>query len=443
MSLLARFPFPLDASAAQLPLLYALVGMAMFAAAFLPRLLWRLPLSMPIVLVAFGYTVFALPLGLPRPDPQVQGYATEKLCEAVVIVSLMGAGLKIDRPFQWRAWRGTWRLLGITMPLTIAATALAGWGLSGLAPAAALLLGAVIAPTDPVLATEIQVGPPQRGSHDVEVHGNNAPAEKEEDEFRFILTSEAGLNDGMAFPFVHAALALAISAARGDWVVDWALGDVAYRLVVGGLSGALLGSILGRLILAIPARSRTAIAMVGPGALAATLMIYGVTESLAGYGFLAVFVGALAIRDQRREHRFHEALHSFSEMAERVLTAVVLFAFGGAIAGGLLAPLDASLVITAILTVVLIRPLAGMIGLAGFNEASGRERWAISFFGVRGIGSLYYLAYALGRQEFVDAERLWAFTALVVLISILLHGILATPIVRRLDRRRSEGPSAG
>ena len=82
----------------------------MFAAAFLPRLLGRLPLSMPMFLVAFGYAVFALPLGLPRVDPLADGHATEKLCEAVVVVSLMGAGLKIDRPFQWRGWRGTRRL---------------------------------------------------------------------------------------------------------------------------------------------------------------------------------------------------------------------------------------------------------------------------------------------------------------------------------------------
>ena len=120
---------------------------------------------------------------------------TERITEFVLIISLMGAGLKLDRPVGWQRWAVTWRLLGISMPLTIAAIAALGWGLLGLGLASAILLGAALAPTDPVLASDIQVGPPNT---------------EEEDEVRFALTSEAGLNDGLSFPFVNLAIAIAV-----------------------------------------------------------------------------------------------------------------------------------------------------------------------------------------------------------------------------------------
>lgn len=418
----------------QSDLLFVFLGISMFAAAFLPRLLWRLPVSMPMAVLAFGFTVFSLPFGLHTLDLLKSGAATEKLAEAVVVISLMGAGLKIDRPFGWSRWQGTWRLLGITMPLSIAAAAWAGWWIAGLAPAAALLVGAAIAPTDPVLASEIQVGPPRRGSRNAEVAKEGDQDNAEEDEFRFVLTSEAGLNDGMAFPFVYAALSLAVNGTLAGWTSHWFAFDFTYRIIGGLLCGLILGKLLGRIILAIPMRNHAATAMVGPGALAATLIIYGATEYIDAYGFLAVFVGAVAIRSERRDHDYHESLHSFSEMAERVLTATVLLALGGALAGGLLAPLNWKLSLVAVLTVLVIRPMSGMAGMIGFTEATWRERIAISFFGVRGIGSIYYMAFALDRHVFPEASRLWAFVGLVVVISIVVHGMLAAPVTRLLDR---------
>jgi NhaP-type Na+/H+ or K+/H+ antiporter len=136
------------------------LGFAVLAATVLPHLFSDKPLSLPMVLLAFGFVVFALPLGLEPPDPLEQGESTERLTELGVIIALMGAGLKLDRPPGWRAWRSTWLLLAITMPLTIAAAAVLGWWVAGFVPATAMLLGAVIAPTDPVLATEVQVGSP-------------------------------------------------------------------------------------------------------------------------------------------------------------------------------------------------------------------------------------------------------------------------------------------
>lgn len=183
------------------------LGVIILFTAWLPMVLHRLPLSLPIVCIFFGVLLAWSPFSpLPGYNPLESRYLTERLTELVIIVALMGAGLKIDRPLGWRRWMVTWRLLGIAMPLTIIAIALLGWRLLGLGIASALLLGASLAPTDPVLASDVQVGPPQSG---------------EEDEVRFALTSEAGLNDGLSFPFVYLAIALAASQGSGKpWLFD-------------------------------------------------------------------------------------------------------------------------------------------------------------------------------------------------------------------------------
>ena len=413
------------------------LGICMIASAVLPRFLWRRMLSAPIILLLAGYAAFALPLGLHLPDPIRHGVITERLTEVLVIISLMGAGLKIDRPIGWRSWQGTWRLLGITMLLSIFLASFVGWWVMGFAPATALLLGALIAPTDPVLASEIQVGSPQRGSEDAEVAAGEGGGNTEEDEFRFTLTSEAGLNDGFAFPFTHAAIAMALAGLQFDqWLGGWLLVHVFYKTAAGIAVGYLLGRLLAWFILSIPGKTETAKAMVGPSALAATLIIYGVTEYLGGYGFIAVFIGALTIRSNRRGHEYHRSLHRFTEMTERLLTAVFLVAFGGAIAGGLLQPLTWPLVASAAMIVFLVRPLAGIAGMVGFSAASWRERFAISFFGIRGVGSFYYLAYALNEADFPRSRELWALTGWIVVMSIFIHGISATPVSRSLDDSR-------
>ncbi len=184
-------------------LLLAVVGAVTLAATALPLLLAGRPLSFPLAYVGLGLVLFSLPIDLPRADPIAQRAFLERISELAVIVALMGAGLKLDRPFGWSSWRPTWRLLGIALPVTIVATGLLGWWFLGLAPATAMLLGAAVSPTDPVLASDVQVGP---------------PGESDEDDVRFTLTSEAGLNDGLAFPFTNAAIAAAGAGGLGDWV---------------------------------------------------------------------------------------------------------------------------------------------------------------------------------------------------------------------------------
>ena len=409
-------------------LVFAVVGVGALLAALLPRLLeGRRPVSLPIVFLVLG-VVLGLAPGLPRLDPLRESGFVEHLTEVTVIIALMGAGLGLDRPPGWRRWSSTWRLLGITMPLTIAAVALLGGSLLGLAPAAALLLGAALAPTDPVLAGEVQVGEPATEEFD--------DLDRAEDEVRFGLTSEAGLNDALAFPFVYAAIAMAEHGTdpRG-WIGGWLAFEVVYKLAAGVLAGYAVGWALGRLFFSSRRRVlRLSEHSEGFVALAATFLAYGLTEVVQGYGFLAVFVAAVTIRGSERFHGYHVVLHGFIEQVERLLTVLVLLLLGAAAAGGMLAVVGWREIVLVVLVLLVVRPVTGMVGLAG-GCGSRSERAAMSFFGVRGIGSVYYVAYALGAASFGGADRVFAVVGLVVIGSVLLHGTTAGPVMARLDGR--------
>ena len=220
-------------------LLLATFGGIILLTAWLPMFLKRLPISLPMVCILIGMMLGWLPISpLKGINPLEDRLLTERLTEFVVIVALMGAGLKLDRPLSWRGWEPSWRLLFLAMPLTIAGIALLGWGVLDLTVSSALLLGAALAPTDPVLASDVQVGPPQSG---------------EEGEVRFALTSEAGLNDGAAFPFVYLAIALAVAGeAHPGLFLEWFAIDVLWRIGAGLAIGWLGGKVMGYLTFHLP-----------------------------------------------------------------------------------------------------------------------------------------------------------------------------------------------
>jgi NhaP-type Na+/H+ or K+/H+ antiporter len=408
------------------PYILLLVGFGclVLLTAWLPMVLTRAPLSLPIVCVAIGAGVFALPgMQTAAPHPRDHLAIVERFSEMVVIISLMGAGLKLDRRIGWRRWILTWRLLGIAMPLTIIGLALLGHGLLGLSLASALLLASVLAPTDPVLASDIQVGPPNSG---------------EDGDTRFALTSEAGLNDALAFPFVHAAIALSLASASGEpWLLRWFAVDVVWKLAAGLVVGIAAGYALGYLVFHLPNRARLSRTGDGFVALGITCIAYGAAELVHGYGFLSVFVAALVLRMQERDHGYHTQLHDFAEELERLLMMALLVAFGGALAtGGLLQALGWDGVAFGILALFVVRPLSGWIGLSGAVLPADKKA-VISIYGIRGVGSVYYLAYAAGHGVFPDADPIWSVVAFIVLVSIVLHGATASPVMAWIDRRRA------
>ncbi len=409
-------------------IIFAAAGLAVFVAAILPKLLRNAPFSMPMVFLAAGFVAFWLLGDLPDPDPVLHADFTMHLTEVCVIISLMGAGLALDRPVGRRRWATTWRMLGIAMPLCMLGLTLLGLWVLGLGLAAALLVAAVLAPTDPVLASEVQVGEPADEDEETD----------KEDEVRFGLTSEAGLNDGLAFPFVYLAIAMSVvGTSPSDWFPEWFAVDVLWRIGMGVLLGFGTGKILARLFFSARHDSmRLSNHSEGFVALAATFLAYGVTEMIEGYGFIAVFVCAVTIRAAEHTHGYHKVLHSYVEQLERLMTVVILVLLGGAIARGLLAGIGWTEVAVALAFLVLVRPLSGWLALAR-GKTGPRERIAISFFGIRGIGSLYYLAYALGKGQFgAQADYLWSVVGLVVAASVVLHGATTAPVMQRLDRLR-------
>lgn len=325
-----------------------------------------------------------------------------------VIISLMGVGLKIDRPLGWRSWQSTWRLLAITMPLSIAGLAFGGIWLVGLPLAAAVLLGAVIAPTDPVLATDVQVGAPMTGY---------------EHEENFALTSEAGLNDGLAFPFVNLAVVLATVGLTVNGFVDWFKVDVVWKIFAGLAVGAILGHLIAVLVWRLGKNNPLSDGFV---AIALTLFTYGATELVHGYGFIGVFVAAIMFRRYERNHEMHKALHSFSEQIEQLLMSVMLILLGIAVGQGLFNVLTWSGVFLSLLFIFLVRPAAGMIGLKS-TKIKFATKMKISWFGIRGIGTFYYLAYGLNHinLEEPQARIIWAVAGFIVLMSVFVHGVTA------------------
>nr|MCW2728513.1 cation transporter [Aeromicrobium sp.] len=427
---------------------YLLTGMALLLAVVLPSALRTVALSAPVVLLALGLLVGLLPLpDAVRLSPTDDRAVLEHLAELTVIISLMGVGLALDRPLNirswasWSRWGTTWRLLIIAMPLSIGVTAWLGWWVMGLAPASALLLGAALAPTDPVLASDVQVeGPTTDETDEDEID--------ERDEVRFALTSEAGLNDGLAFPFVHLAILVLGAGTFADWGVKWLAWDVVGMVVVGVLIGMLTGWALARAAFRSKRPSiRTAESGEPLLVLAAVLLSYGLAQVAHSYGFLAVFACAMTLRSMERSADYHALMHEVVERLERLLTLIVLLLLGVAISGGLLDSLSWRGAALGVGLLLVVRPVTAWIALrvgsrpkkAGDTEGlDPHERLATAFFGIRGIGSIYYLAYATGQEEFAGADTLWSTVGFVIAVSVVLHGITATPVMRWLDARRAD-----
>ena len=388
----------------------------------MPAFTERFKVSYSILYVLFGFVLYSFFKGLPHPYPVSNSVETIRITELVVIVCLMGTGLKIDQPFSFKSWRVPFLLISLTMILCIALVTFCCWYFLDFSISAALLMGAVLAPTDPVLASDVQVGP---------------PLEKVKDNIRFSLTAEAGMNDGMAFPFTWLAIKVALltgATVNILWIGEWMLIYLVYKIGMGIIIGYLIGRLLALLVFDLPEKGHFIVIKDGFVAISTTLLVYGLTELTGAYGFIAVFVTAITLRNYEIGHKYHVKLHAFADQIERILLAIILILFGGAIATGLLDFLTLKSALVGAGFIFIIRPVTGLISLAG-TSLHIKEKLAISFYGIRGIGSFFYLAYAIHAASFATGREMWSMLGFTVLLSIIVHGFTAKSVMSKLSDR--------
>lgn len=426
---------------------FVVVGLLFVGMALARSVVQRLPLSTAMLYLAAGFALGPHGAGLLDVDIYAQSGVWERVTEVAVLVSLFAAGLKLRVPFSDRRWVLPVRLATVSMTLTVALVALAGVTAMGLSWGAAILLGALLAPTDPVLASDVQVTEPT-----------------DRDRLRFGLTGEAGLNDGTAFPFVMLGLGLLGLHELGEGGWRWLAVDVVWAVAAGLGTGAVLGTLVGRLVLYLRSVHREGVGLDDFLALGLIALAYGAALLLKGYGFLAVFAAGLALRRIERRSTggdappedvvvagaaaeaekvatdpekapayMAQAALGFTEQLERIGELAVVLLLGGMLSWSFLPP-DALWFIP--LLFLVIRPLSVFVGLIG-DSATHPQRRLIAWFGIRGIGSVYYLTYAMqhGLPETL-ARQLAALVLATVAVSAIVHGISVTPLMKRYARSR-------
>lgn len=417
-------------------------------------LLKRLPLTTSLLYLVAGGVLGPWGLGLIRLDVVRHAALLERLTEIAVLVSLFTAGLKLRLPLSEKRWWLPVRLAFVSMALTVAMLTAVGVLLLGLPLGAAVLLAGILAPTDPVLASDVQVEHPS-----------------DRDRLRFGLTGEAGLNDGTAFPFVMLGLGLMGLHDLGPLGWKWVAVDVIWA-VVGGLGvGAAAGTLVARLVLYLRKTHREAVGLDDFLSLGLLALAYGLAVLLHSYGFLAAFAAGVALRRVEARHNggdappdvggaaataegpdaathpdtapayMAQAVLGFSQQLERICEIAVVLIIGGLLASTDL-PRDAIWFVPLLLLGV--RPLAVYLGLIGIR-ATNVQRGMICWFGIRGVGSLYYLAYAITHGIPGDAAgRLTGLTLTTIAASVALHGVSVTPLMKFYEKvsRRSAAPEA-
>lgn len=405
-------------------ILLASLGMATLIMAWLPSISQKIRVSSPIILLPIGILLYWLGTPLGWTEFLWSDASMMVFSEAIVIISLMGAGLKMGSDYTFSAWKRPLLLIAITMPLCMLAVYLFGVYFLALSIPASLLLAAVLAPTDPVLASEVQLDDPER-------------EDKLKDKLRFTLTAEAGLNDGMAFPFTIMAVMVAQAGSFAafnfnNWLWDKLLLKIAIGVVIGLLVGRGVGYLLNYLNKWAGIKTYD-----GFLALSLTFAVYGITELLYGYGFMAVFFTGLSLRySENVSGNYKKKMHDFSHEIERLLIVVWIIIFGCTIMNGILEVTDWKGILFSALFVIVVRPVAGFIGLLGIKD-SFKNKLAISFLGIRGVGSIFYLSWAFLQTDiFQNKTELYSITAWIILFSIVLHGLTAPSIIRYFRNNR-------
>ena len=413
---------------------FLFVGALLLVMGVTPTLLKRLPVTPAMLYLAMGLLMGPTVLGAFSFNPLKESALLEVLTEVAVLISLFSAGVKMPVPFNFRQWRAPLLLATVSMTLTVGLVSAFGVWALGLPLGAAVLLGAIVAPTDPVLATDVQ---------------SRHPGDR--DQLRFTLTCEAGLNDGSAFPFVMLGLGLLGLHQLGDNGVQWVLVDVVWATGGGIGIGVLCGVALARLgwwLRGAPQRHELLDDFLGLGLIG---VVYGLSEWSNAWGFLAVFFAAVALRktemrlarrdqacvagedaEEARPATVSRGALVFKEHLERLSELMLVLLLGGALYRDSWSWAAVGL---ALFLFFVARPLSVFIGLLG-TRAIAPVRGMTAWFGVRGIGSMYYLMYAIqhGLPEPL-ALQLMQLTLIVVALSILMHGVSVKPLMHRVWRR--------
>jgi sodium/hydrogen antiporter len=417
---------------------YIIAGVLLVGVALAASFVRELPLTLAVIYLGAGIALGPWGAGLITVHPMSDAATIERLAEVAIVISLFGAGLRLRVPIRDRLWLVPVRLAFLSMFVTVGLIALLGWWLLGLPLGVAVLLGAILAPTDPVLAAEVQVDDPW-----------------DRDRLRFGLTAEAGMNDGAAFPFVVLGLGLLSLHELGNGGIRWAAWDLIAAPLGGTILGGLIATVIARLVLTLRRRYGHGVGLDGFLVLGVAALIYGTSLLLHVSGFLAAFAGGLALRRIEREsggaeappelmddaaatdevqapaHLAH-ALLDRNEQLERVgeLGLVVL-------TGVMLADAEISWTTVGIALAVLtiIRPLVVLTSLLR-ADIGVTQRRLTAWFGLRGIGSIYYLAFALHRGVTgEDGDLLQSATLLTVALSIVVHGASSRPLLTRYRRK--------
>ncbi len=421
---------------------FLLVGALLMVMGLTFTVLKRAPITAAIIYLLVGLMVGPTGLNLFHFNPLKESALLETLTELVVLISLFSAGVKMPVPFSFARWRTPILLATVSMAITVGLIAALAVYVLGMSLGAGVLLGALLAPTDPVLATDVQIRHPG-----------------DRDQLRFTLTCEAGMNDGSAFPFVMLGLGLLGLHDLGDFGLQWLVVDVLWATVGGIAIGVAAGVALARIgwkLRRAPHQHVLLDDFLGLGLIG---VVYGVAVMAHTWGFLAVFFAAVALRQTesqlaKRSQALHDTLHAnepnaepvptvsegslvFKEHLERLSELTLVLLLGGTL---FISSWSWQAVGVALFVFCVARPISVLIGLLG-TGTPWSMRGLSGWFGVRGIGSLYYLMYAIqhGLPESL-ALQLIQITLVVVAMSIFLHGISVKPLMEHFWRPRRKAP---
>lgn len=387
------------------------IGLLLLAVTLGSGWIQRLPLSYALIYLIVGILLGSHGFDLVKTRAGTQ--FVERLTEFVVIVSVFGCGLKMNRPLNLRNWQSTIRLIGLLMPLSIFALAAIGHYALDMGWGAAVLLGAILAPTDPVLASEVQLGHVE-----------------DKDELRFALTSEGGLNDSLAFPFVYFGIELFKDPNLNNWFKSWVAVDLIWAIAMGIVMGIVVAKAIVWVDRTLQKRREADDLLEDFVALGIILLTYSLTELVNGYGFLAVFVAGFVVQDSYfgdQEKRMQQL--EFTEQNEKLLEVSVIIILGTILLFEPMVKYAGQSLMVAGLLLLVIRPLGVWISSWG-SGLPKKTRSLMGWFGIRGLGSIYYLTYALGEGvKGEGAEQLSWIVYTVVVISIIFHGITAAPLM--------------